>query len=126
MIRSYGITIQRDRPHRQCTPITGRRTDNGWGGNGGVGIVVMKASRSEAARAAVRADESDVAGTPTQRPRKLSKRGRARCGTHRTGYKLAVLRRRGGLGGGDASEASFPLDGLSLYTPARGAEVSQT
>jgi len=51
-----------------------------------VGNVVMKASRSEAARVAVRADESNVAGTPTQRPRKLSKRGRARCGTHRTGY----------------------------------------
>ncbi len=34
---------------------------------------------------------SDVAGTPTQRPRKLSKRGRARCGTHRTGFILAVL-----------------------------------
>jgi len=45
--------------------------------------------------------ESDVAGTPTQRPRKLSKRGRARCGTDRTGFILAVLRRRGGLGGGD-------------------------
>jgi len=40
-------------------------------------------------------------GTPTQRPRKLSKRGRARCGTHRTGLILAVLRRRGGLWGGD-------------------------
>ena len=85
--------------------------------------MVMKASRSEAAREAVRADESnlpharrqageaelrrgrcggsDVAGTPTQRPRKPSKRGRARCGTHRTGFILAVLRRRGGLGGGD-------------------------
>jgi len=44
---------------------------------------------------------SDVAGTPTQRPRKLSKRGRARYGTHRTGFILAVLRRREGLGGGD-------------------------
>jgi len=42
---------------------------------------------------------SDVAGTPTQRPRKLSKRGRARYGTHRTGFILAVLRRRGGLWG---------------------------
>ena len=42
------------------------------------------------------ADESDVAGAPTQRPRKLSKRGRARCGTDRTGFILAVLRRRGG------------------------------
>ena len=42
---------------------------------------------------------SDVAGTPTQRPRKLSKRGRARCGTHRTGLILAVLRRRGGVMG---------------------------
>jgi hypothetical protein len=42
-----------------------------------------------------------VAGAPTQRPRKLSKRGRARCGTHRTGLILAVLRRRGGLWGGD-------------------------
>ncbi len=40
-------------------------------------------------------------GTPTQRPRKLSKRGRARCGTHRTGLILAVLRRCGGLWGGD-------------------------
>jgi len=93
---------------------------SGRGGNGGVGNVVMKASRSEAARAAVRADESnlpharlqgqapggrrwsqscggsDVAGTPTQWPRKLSKRGRARCGTHRTGLILAVLRRRVG------------------------------
>jgi hypothetical protein len=28
---------------------TGRRTDSGRGGNGGVGNVVMKASRSEAA-----------------------------------------------------------------------------
>ena len=70
-----------------------------------MGNVVMKASRSEAAREAVRADESNAAGatwrgTPTQRPRKLSKRGRARCGTHRTGLILAVLRRRGGLGGG--------------------------
>jgi len=44
---------------------------------------------------------SDVAGTPTQRPRKLSKRGRARYGTHRTGLILAVLRRRGGLWDGD-------------------------
>jgi hypothetical protein len=43
---------------------------------------------------------SDVAGTPTQRPRKLSKRGRARCGTNRTGLILADLRRRGGLRGG--------------------------
>ena len=80
-----------------------------------MGNVVMKASRSEAARAAVRADESnlpharlqaqapggrwislfaerrrcgesDVVGSPPQRPRKLSKRGRAGCGTHRTGY----------------------------------------
>jgi len=42
-----------------------------------------------------------VAGTPTQRPRKPSKRGRARYGTHRTGLILAVLRRRGGLWGGD-------------------------
>ncbi|MCJ7807758.1 MAG: hypothetical protein MUP73_03445, partial [Dehalococcoidia bacterium] len=42
---------------------------------------------------------SDVVGTPTQRPRKPSKRGRARCGTHRTGFILAVLRRRGGLWG---------------------------
>ena len=41
-----------------------------------------------------------MAGTPTQRPRKLSKRGRARCGTDRTGLNLAVLRRRGGLGDG--------------------------
>jgi hypothetical protein len=33
-------------------------------------------------------------------PAKLSKRGRARYGTHRTGFILAVLRRRGGLWGG--------------------------
>jgi len=68
--------------------------------------VVMKASRSEAARAAVRADESNAAGATgrdrrRRDPRKLSKRGRARCGTHRTGLILAVLRRRGALGGGD-------------------------
>ena len=110
---------------RSNDEATGRRTDSGRGGNGGVGNVVMKASRSEAAREAVRADESnlpharrqagetelrrgrcggsDVAGTPTptQRPRKPSKRGRARCGTDRTGLNLAVLRRRGGLWGGD-------------------------
>jgi len=36
--------------------------DSGRGGNGGVGNVVTKASRNEAAWAAVRADESDVAG----------------------------------------------------------------
>jgi len=42
--------------------IMGRRTDSGRGGNGGVGNVVMKASRSEAAREAVRADESNAAG----------------------------------------------------------------
>jgi len=76
---------------RRRTPITGRRTDSGRGGNGGVGNVVMKASRSEAAREAVRADE--------KRPHKLSKRGRARYGTYRTGFILAVLRRRGGLEG---------------------------
>jgi hypothetical protein len=92
----------RARLDRPLTPTkTGRRTDSGRGGNGGVGNVVMKASRSEAARAAVRADESDEAGTPTQRLRKLSKRGRARCGTHRTGLILAVLRRRGGYGVGE-------------------------
>jgi hypothetical protein len=34
--------------------------DNGRGGNGGVGNVVMKASRSEAAQEAVRADESNL------------------------------------------------------------------
>ena len=45
---------------------------------------------------------SDVLGTPTQRPRKLSKRWRARCGTHRIGFILAFLRRYGGLGGGDS------------------------
>ena len=51
----------RARPHRQHLPmITNRRTDSGRGGNGGVGNVVMKASRSEAARAAVRADESNL------------------------------------------------------------------
>ena len=33
-----------------------------------------------------RCGRSDVVGTPTQRPRKPSKRGRARCGTDRTGY----------------------------------------
>ena len=94
-----------------------------------MGNVVMKASRSEAAREVEWADESnlpharlqgqapggrwkslfserrrcgesDVVGTPPQRPRKLSKRGRARCGTHRTGFILAVLRRRGGVRGG--------------------------
>jgi len=51
-------------------------------------------------RRQARCGGSDVAGAPTQRPRKLSKRGRARCGTHRTGFILAVLRRRGGLGVG--------------------------
>ena len=33
---------------------------DGGGGNGGEGNVVMRASRSEAARAAVRADESNL------------------------------------------------------------------
>ena len=48
-------------PHQQRIPtIASRRTDSGRGGNGGVGNAVMKASRSEAARAAVRADESNL------------------------------------------------------------------
>jgi len=39
-----------------------------------------------------------------------SQRGPARYGTHRTQLILAGLRRRGGLWGGDAPEASLPLD----------------
>ncbi len=35
--------------HKRVHATTSRRTDSGRGGNGGVGNVVMKASRSEAA-----------------------------------------------------------------------------
>ena len=54
-----------------------------------------------------------------RRPRKLSKRGRARYGTHRTGFILAVLRRRGWLGGGDRlSMLGTKEEGVNHYRVA--------
>jgi hypothetical protein len=71
----------RARPHRQHIPMTtGRRTDSGRGGNGGVGNVVMKASRSEAARAAVRADESNLPHARLQGQAPGGRRERSSCG----------------------------------------------
>ena len=59
---------------------TDRRTDSGRGGNGGVRNVVMKASRSEAARAAVRADESNLPHARLQGQAPGGRRESTSCG----------------------------------------------
>ena len=53
---------------------------------------------------------------------KRKKRRRARCGTHRTGLNLAVLRRRGGLGGGDRRAMLGAKEDLAvnMIVPQRG------
>ena len=82
IIRSYGIgvimRIHQGSAHRIQT--TGRRTDSGRGGHGGEGIVVMKASRSEAAREAVRADESNLPHARLQGQAPGGRRERPSCG----------------------------------------------
>ena len=80
MSLSFISTGSRMRAWSHQPTIAGRRTDSGRGGNGGVGNVVMKASRSEAARVAVRADESNLPHARLQGQAPGGRRERPSCG----------------------------------------------